>query len=151
YDIRADGEHVQDWTGSGYRLPTEAEWEYACRAGTETRFSFGNRDNLLAEYAWFAENSERTTHPAGRKRPNEWGIYDMHGNVWEWCWDWHGKDSYKQRSLNDPTGPATGIERVLRGGSFQGHSVYLRSAARVGIWRSDRYNSRGLRIARNYP
>ena len=115
-----------------YRLPTEAEWEYACRAGTETRWSFGDDVSQLKDYAWYHDNAwdigEQYAHPVGTKLPNPWGLYDMHGNVWEMCQDWYG--IYPNEYQIDPTGPASGSDRVLRGGYF-GHSPqHARSAVR---------------------
>ncbi len=98
-----------------YRLPTEAEWEYACRAGSTTKWSFGDDESALNEYAWYSANSNRTMHPVGEKNPNAWGLYDMHGNVCEWCSDWCGR--YASTVMDDPTGPTAGWTRVLRGGS----------------------------------
>jgi len=101
-----------------YRLPTEAEWEYACRAGSTNRFYFGDDEGRLGEYAWYGKNSSSRSHPVARKKPNAWGLYDMHGNVWEWCQDWYG--DYPAGSIADPGGPDGGSGRVLRGGSW-GH------------------------------
>jgi len=108
--------------GRKYRLPTEAEWEYACRAGTTTRYSFGNNDSYLGEYAWFnqntnSEDAKYPVHPVAKKKPNKWGLYDMHGNVWEWCSDWYKQDYYTQSPQNDPPGPPSGTCRAIRGGS----------------------------------
>ncbi len=119
-------------TGQNSRLPTEAEWEYACRAGTKTRFYFGDDDKQLPDYAWYKVNSGHKTHPAGQKKPNAWGLYDMHGNVWEMCADWYA-DSYANATAVDPQGPASGSNRVLRGGSWHDGLGSCRSANRVGF------------------
>ncbi|MBU6401702.1 MAG: formylglycine-generating enzyme family protein [Verrucomicrobia bacterium] len=116
--------------GYEYRLPTEAEWECATRAGTTTRFSFGDDPGytLLPNYAWFIPNSDQTTHQVGTKLPNPWGIYDMSGNVFEWCADWYGP--YPGGSVTDPTGAASGANRVMRGGNWRFPGGDARSAAR---------------------
>jgi formylglycine-generating enzyme required for sulfatase activity len=113
--------------GPKYRLPTEAEWEYAARAGTSTAYSFGDSERQLGEYAWYYDNSGIKTHPVGQKKPNAWGLYDMHGNVEEWVQDWYGP--YKAGAAVDPAGPSSGSSRVSRGG---GRTIarYCRSAIR---------------------
>jgi formylglycine-generating enzyme required for sulfatase activity len=118
--------------GKRYRLPTEAEWEYACRGGSESAYSFGDDASLLGEYAWYDGNSGRETHPVGEKLPNGWGLYDMHGNVWEWVQDWYGSDYYPGRPYPDvdPTGPDDGPNRVIRGGGWGNAPQCLRSAYR---------------------
>ncbi|MCI0341925.1 MAG: formylglycine-generating enzyme family protein [Planctomycetales bacterium] len=108
-------------------LPTEAEWEYACRAGGETRWAFGDDPKSLSEYAWYDVNALQGTEPVGKKRPNAWGIHDMHGNVWEWCADWYG--SYKG-DAKDPTGPGIGTTKVLRGGGWASPVAQTRCASR---------------------
>ena len=110
--------------GNKYRLPTEAEWEYACRAGSKGPF-----DRDVDAEAWYDGNSGGKTHRAGEKEPNAWGLYDMHGNVWEWCQDWLG--DYPSGVVTDPTGPTSGSDRVLRGGGWGGSARYCRSADRV--------------------
>ena len=130
-------------TGRTVRLPTEAEWEYACRAGTTTAYGFGDDASNLGDYAWYNGNTldkgEMYAHPVGRKKPNAWGLYDMHGNVWEWCGDWYA-DSYANADTRDPKGPTKGEARVLRGGSW-GHDPQFCRAAR---------RSRGTPGSRNY-
>jgi len=117
-----------------YRLPTEAEWEYACRAGTTTRYSFGDDVARLREYAWSLKDSERSIHtyslsPTGQGKPNAWGLYDVHGNVQEWCSDRYAKDCYRQSPTNDPKGPIASEFRVMRGGSSD-DPEFLRCAFR---------------------
>ena len=121
-----------DFDASGYRLPTEAEWEYACRAGTSAAYSFGNDTRPLGDFAWFADNANNKTHPAGQKRPNPWGLYDMHGNVVQWCNDVYDPSYYKNSPDRNPRGPAKGKEYVLRGGSWKAPADELRSSYRRG-------------------
>jgi formylglycine-generating enzyme required for sulfatase activity len=116
-----------------YRLPTEAEWEYAARAGTTTMFSFGDNVDALGDYAWQTDNSEYTTHAAGQLQPNNWGLYDMHGNVWEWCGDWYYDAYYAKSPLENPQGPESGESRVMRGGAWSQKPYACRSALRSAL------------------
>jgi formylglycine-generating enzyme required for sulfatase activity len=131
--------------GREYRLPTEAEWEYACRAGEETAYSFGEDPSVLGKYGWFEDNSGSKTHPVGEKQPNPWGLYDMHGNVYEWCEDWYG--DYPARTMLDPTGAIMGSLRVFRGGGWGILAAFCRSASRNGNRPSGRNVSFGFRLA----
>jgi formylglycine-generating enzyme required for sulfatase activity len=131
--------------GRVYRLPTEAEWEYACRAGSKTAYSFGEGSKSLGDYAWFDGNSNNQTHPVGEKKANAWGLYDMHGNVWEWCSDWYGE--YPKGAVSDPVGPREGSYRVIRGGSWNNEAAFCRSAPRYGDLPSVRSLSYGFRVA----
>jgi formylglycine-generating enzyme required for sulfatase activity len=121
-----------DFAANGYRLPTEAEWEYACRAGTATDYSFGDETRYLGDFAWFAANAGKKTHAIAQKKPNPWGIFDMHGNVAEWCQDIYGASYYSSSPEKSPRGPDDGGEFVLRGGSWKSPADALRSAFRAG-------------------
>jgi len=132
-----------------YRLPTEAEWEYACRAGSATRFYFGDNDSMLSDYAWYHENSGNETHPVGQKKPNAFGLYDMHGNVWEWCSDWYDANYYSNSSGVDPQGPASGQIRVLRGGSWFYIPWHCRSANRLRSTPDGRGDGSGFRVVQD--
>jgi formylglycine-generating enzyme required for sulfatase activity len=125
-------EGVCDFDADGYRLPTEAEWEYACRAGTSSEFSFGNDIRKLGDVGWFADNADKKTHPVGQKKANPWGLHDMHGNVAEWCQDVYSKDYYATSPSKNPRGPDKGGEYVLRGGSWKSAADSLRSTYRLG-------------------
>lgn len=119
-----------DYEANGYRLPTEAEWEYACKAGTKTTYSFGNDPAQLRNYAWYQDNANKTTHPVGQKTPNPWGLYDLHGNVWEWCNTYYQEDEYSDQPAQDPRGPESSEECVLRGGGWNSSGDYCRSSVR---------------------
>jgi formylglycine-generating enzyme required for sulfatase activity len=131
-----------------YRLPTEAEWEYACRAGSKSRFCFGDSNSRLGDYAWYRNNSSLKTHSVAQKKPNAWGLYDMHGNVDEWCEDWY--EGYSDRHVTDPKGPSSGSLRVLRGGSWFFNARHVRSANRYGYNPGIGYNYLGFRVVRAY-
>lgn len=145
-DAQAFCEWLSKKTGREVRLPTEAQWEYACRAGTQTAYSFGDDTDKLGDYAWYDKNSDGSTHPVAKKKPNAWGLYDMHGNAWEWCSDYYA-EGYPGPG-RDPIGPSSGSFRVLRGGSW-GSDPRLRlcrSADRSGSAPDDRRNILGFRV-----
>jgi formylglycine-generating enzyme required for sulfatase activity len=129
---------------NGYRLPTEAQWEYACRAGTTTAYNTGSSINTNT--GWYDGNNGSRTHPVGEKPANAWGLYDMHGNVWEWCWDWYG--AYPTSTQTDPMGASSGTYRVNRGGSWLNATRGVRSAYRGGSTLSGRYYDIGFRLVR---
>ncbi len=127
-----------------YRLPTEAEWEYAARAGTTTAYFFGNGAGPLDDYAWYSSNSGKQTHDVGQKQANPWGLYDIYGNVWEWCEDWHG--GYSEGEQTDPSGPPSGSNRVRRGGGWIGDPQDCRSAYRAFLTPVYRRYNLGFRV-----
>jgi formylglycine-generating enzyme required for sulfatase activity len=131
--------------GRVYRLPTEAQWEYACRARSKTAYSFDDEEGLLPEHGWFNRNSSNRTHTVGLLEPNAWGLYDMHGNVWEWCSDWY--EEYPKGAVSDPTGPKEGSDRVRRGGSWSVGAAGCRTAHRRRDSPSFRIISFGFRVA----
>ncbi len=141
-DCYHDGRALRSLDCDGYRLPTEAEWEYAARAGSEEA-----RYGRLGEVAWYWDNAGRRTRAVGQKLPNAWGLYDMLGNVWEWCGDWYG--SYPSGAVTDPTGPSSGRNRVVRGGGWGDDARYVRAANRSGFTPSYRYRYVGFRCARS--
>ncbi len=136
--------------GNEWRLPTEAEWEYACRAGVDDQwFWWGSSYTNLSDYAWYSSNSGNQTHDVGTRTPNPWGLYDMHGNVWEWCSDWYDSDYYNTSPSTDPEGPGTGSNRVLRGGSWDYNAWYCRAAYRFYYSPSARISDIGFRLVRS--
>jgi len=145
-----DAKAYCDWKtqreGVKYRLPTEAEWEYACRAGSTTKYCFGDDASLFGEYAWYAENSEGVTHNVGTKKPNAWGLYDMHGNVWEWCLDRYAEDYSTTPSDGTAYGVASEKGRVLRGGSYNGTTENCRTSSRINLGSGGRNYFIGFRV-----
>ncbi|GHT35372.1 hypothetical protein FACS189427_04500 [Planctomycetales bacterium] len=139
--------------GCGYRLLTEAEWEYVCRAGSITPWCFGDQVVDVPNYAWYFDNSLGETHPVGERKPNAWGLFDMHGNVMEWCFDWYGEFYYQQcgEEEENPQGPETGIAKVLRGGAWQFGAEATRSAYRNSSPPDAVSSVIGFRVCRNVP
>ena len=132
-------------TGRQYRLPTEAEWEYAARGGrSSNRYKYSG-SNTVGNVAWYWDNSDSRTHAVGGKSANELGIYEMSGNVWEWCSDWWG--NYSSNAQTDPTGPSTGSIRVFRGGGWYDYARYARVSFRINYWPSYNYYNLGFRLA----
>ena len=134
--------------GKNYRLPTEAEWEYACRAGTTGDYG---GTGVADEMGWYSENAGSMTHPVAGKQPNAWGLFDMHGNVWEWVQDWYLDTYYSVSPTDDPTGPTIGTDRVLRGGGWSGWVYSTHSAQRAFGSPTNRYDGGwggGVRLAR---
>jgi formylglycine-generating enzyme required for sulfatase activity len=147
YTISGSGDNrTVAWNRSanGYRLPTEAEWEYACRAGTTTAYNTGASINNNT--GWYEANSAGSTQEVGRKPANAWGLYDMHGNVWEWCWDWYG--NYASGAQTDPVGAFSGSSRVARGGCWVYSAAVVRSACRDYYSPNDRGIDLGFRLVR---
>ena len=138
----AAGRTPAGWT---YRLPTDAEWEFACRAGTTNTYYFGNDAASLGLYAWYSGNAESATHAVGLKAPNRWGLQDMSGNVWEWCLDWY-TNSLPGGNVTDPQGPLSGSGRVIRGGGFDGTAIYCTSTFRSDEPPSNRGSNYGFRV-----
>jgi formylglycine-generating enzyme required for sulfatase activity len=144
---RIDGENVAITRGKGFRLPTEAEWEYACRAGRTSDYGFDGGERELPGYAWFDKNSDQRTHPVGEAKANGFGLHDMHGNVWEWTWDGYADDSYLGSAKVDPIGPSRAVARVFRGGGFGDAAGDCRSAFRNWDPPKNRFGSLGFRLA----
>lgn len=137
---------LNEKTGKTFRLPTEAEWEYAARGGKKSKGYTYSGSNTIGNVAWYSDNSGGTTHEVGTKQANELGIYDMIGNVMEWCQDWYGETYYEKSSTTDPQGPASGTSRVLRGGSWGSGARSCRVAYRIYFNPGGRFNDDGLRL-----
>ena len=136
-------------SGAKFSLPTEAQWEYACRAGGTGKFCYGDAEGSLGEYAWFAGNSGSKTHPVGEKKPNAWGLYDMHGNVWEWCQDYFHSGYYAKSPADDPVGPSRPSSGcVLRGGSREQPARHCSSASRTSTSEGSLMDRLGFRVSR---
>jgi formylglycine-generating enzyme required for sulfatase activity len=131
-----------------YRLPTEAEWEFACRADSALKGAPGAKENKFGDHAWYDANSDRKTHPVAGKKPNAWGLYDMHGNILEWCQDWH--DDYPEGKVIDPKGASSGQHKVLRGGAWLGSPATLQCTFRSEDYAVVRSNDIGFRLVSDF-
>jgi formylglycine-generating enzyme required for sulfatase activity len=147
-DVTAFCQWLSEQDAATSHLPSEAQWEYACRAGATTAWYCGDSETALHEHAWFQVNSGMTPHPVGQLRPNVWGLYDLHGHVWEWCQDWWAVDYYGASPREDPTGPAEGSYRVFRSGCWFYDASFCRAAFRLRYGPSGRFNDLGFRLAR---
>jgi formylglycine-generating enzyme required for sulfatase activity len=146
-DVQQFISRLNDQSGRKFRLPSEAEWEYAARSGGEReKYAGTSQEGDLGQYAWYFVNSGSQTHPVGEKRPNGLGLYDMSGNVWEWCSDWYGENYYQGRVRYNPEGPGNGSNRVLRGGSWFDDPGFLRAAFRYGFPLPTRHSLFGFRL-----
>jgi formylglycine-generating enzyme required for sulfatase activity len=132
-----------------FRLPTEAEWEYASRAGRKTEFSFGEDEDSMSNFGWYIENGGNQTHPVGQKKPNPWGLYDMYGNVWEWCQDWYDESYYSKSPVKNPVCPETRMERTTRGGSYINNQDFSRSSTRGRNYPFFTFSFVGFRLVRS--
>jgi formylglycine-generating enzyme required for sulfatase activity len=151
-DAQAFNEWLSRKGGKGYRLPTEAEWEYAARSGgKKEKYAGTSNDAGLGDYAWYNANSGSRTHSVGEKAPNGLGLYDMTGNVWEWCQDWYGEKYYNESPRDNPRGPSSGQYRVLRGGSWSGEPQNVRAANRDRGRPANRSYSSGFRLSLSAP
>jgi formylglycine-generating enzyme required for sulfatase activity len=146
-DAQAFCKKLTEQSKQAMRLPTEAEWEFACRAGTMTDYYSGDTEADLAREAWYEANSKKTTHPVGQKEPNVFGLFDMHGNIWQWCQDWYAEDYYGKSPATDPEGPAQGAFRLLRGGSWGLNPVICLAALRYWGNPGNRGSGVGFRVA----
>ena len=172
-DAKAYCGWLGEQTGQAYGLLTEAQWEHASRAGSNARYCYGDDEAGLGDYAWYSNNANSQTHSVGEKKPNAWQLYDMHGNVWEWCADWWASDYYQQftskpqhpasaseqsasgsasgreqSASENPSGPASGSDRVVRGGSWVSDAGLCRSACRIDYGPADRGSNLGFRLSR---
>lgn len=137
-----------DTAKSGFRLPSEAEWEYACRANTSTFFHTGDTEKDLARAGWYRKNSGNKSQVVGKKEPNKWGLYDMHGNIWEMCNDWYGENYYSESPSVKPLGPQKGIKKVLRGGSWSHPPAACRAGDRWSVDPDGKFGNVGFRIVK---
>jgi len=146
YEARGVCKQLSKRSGVQFRLPTEAEWEYACRAGTTTWFYFGDKESEMEKHAWYGRRGYHRTHPVGLKPPNPWGLHDMYGNVWEWCVDRYDGGYYAYSPLQDPRGPDAGGDRVIRGGPCSHEQLRHGSARRQALGAKERSKFTGFRV-----